>query len=1229
MEKFTVDLDKVLDEFEFNEEREQLQASILNGRSNITPAPQPQAPVITGKMLPASSYRRPAFEPINLADADFGIEPTATTSVKSELLQNGFVETIKPEDSTPLLDIDLPSNENAVNSLIDVVDEYQYKPFNLDIPPDPYEGQELLKDFRPDLLESYDSAKESDKNYSIDEIQRLPDVTSCPVLITSPDSSKDDCTISSELQSLNTSEICDIDSTNADFSDVELYKCLQEYEEREDLLSVNYNCGSSTDVLSPRSEFSDELIAEKPLICDDSISETKDTISSETSNNLLSNNNYDEPQEDINEQLLLSEEEKVILEEILEDSPEVDVSFEESKTVEKLENELEMISDVKVECEVIKDKSQKIDEQNDIPDLPIVPDSSLELEFQHDEAMHNFNQKIDEELLEKNSNNEVIIEDKGHLSESQVEYDYPSEKEPTDSLCSIESTETILLKDDNQISVNTVTDSLDSQSTCSLPSEVIGDTIESIEESHLQRPNTLELNGTTNCENELPSTLSTDSDCALSLIERRLGKLQPYWVPDEAAKSCMRCQLKFTVVKRRHHCRACGEVLCSKCCNLRARLSYMNNNEGRVCQQCYNTLVRASQVEQKVATIKHPNPNNPMEYCSTVPPLQQVTDSKNQPVPSVLVPVSVLKREGRVKSDVPKQVMFSDGIRPGGDLTDLDGSSERIIPTRRISRSLKKLSPTINNVIPANRRPLNSQTQSYIPNIGLPPAAKRDQGELIFDDTERPIALNDPETMFAVNPNLFLYVRRVFLDCCVKRETWCMSTEGLACVGQDEVVILLETLPNEKHPPRDIFLFVNNLYKNASTGVTVSDMSFTAPVNTTLLDSNNHGGFLFVRQTYQCMQKLRLPSPPYLFALLVHQYETPWAKMFPIRLMLRLGAEYRYYPCMLVSIRNRPSLYTEIGQTVIKLLVDFRQYSYGLPTVKGCYIHMDEKQIMVLLPRNRYDQVSRLVLASNRGLLAFGANFSAVADSHLVCVQSTKDDGNYNTQAINIHNKPRQITGASFIALNGDLEDEASTRWRIVEDGVMVEMSSQKMALLRDALRLMKDFKLNCGTNDEQTVIFHWTEDDVNFNIGVKSCIDGRLLDGVYSIRVHNGVDYSGKRRFIRWTEVFVIQCEETSDRVDEPLDTSRTAESISKATCTALVPLLDLLSAASLTPLALRIIINPDSVGYEAGSGQSKLPPLYMQSLDEHLVPVVNAIAVKAQQSSVILELVFRVMEH
>jgi len=36
--------------------------------------------------------------------------------------------------------------------------------------------------------------------------------------------------------------------------------------------------------------------------------------------------------------------------------------------------------------------------------------------------------------------------------------------------------------------------------------------------------------------------------------------------------------------------------------------------------------------------------------------------------------------------------------------------------------------------------------------------------------------------------------------------------------------------------------------------------------------------------------------------------------------MLRLGAEYRYYPCMLVSVRNRTPVYWEIGHTIINLL---------------------------------------------------------------------------------------------------------------------------------------------------------------------------------------------------------------------------------------------------------------------------------------------------------------------
>lgn len=45
-----------------------------------------------------------------------------------------------------------------------------------------------------------------------------------------------------------------------------------------------------------------------------------------------------------------------------------------------------------------------------------------------------------------------------------------------------------------------------------------------------------------------------------------------------------------------------------------------------------------------------------------------------------------------------------------------------------------------------------------------------------------------------------------------------------------------------------------------------------------------------------------------------------------------------------------------------------------------------------------------------------------------------------------------------------------------------------------------------------------------DFFARVKSPIDGQLMDGIPSIRVHNGTDYKGATRFIRWTEVFIIK---------------------------------------------------------------------------------------------------------
>lgn len=186
----------------------------------------------------------------------------------------------------------------------------------------------------------------------------------------------------------------------------------------------------------------------------------------------------------------------------------------------------------------------------------------------------------------------------------------------------------------------------------------------------------------------------------------QLGKVQPYWIPDNVTNTCMQCQIKFSLIKRRHHCRACGQVLCSACCSCRAKLEYMGDMEARVCTPCerklnkegydgLNSLTPDDQHQSADRPSIPPNPNNPMEYCSTIPPHQQAQSSQASPI-SVMVPVGVLKREGSRGARKDKNVMFSDGIRPGCDLTDLDNWDN---PSEGGSRkSNKRVSTPISNL---------------------------------------------------------------------------------------------------------------------------------------------------------------------------------------------------------------------------------------------------------------------------------------------------------------------------------------------------------------------------------------------------------------------------------------------------------------------------------------------------------------------------------------------------
>jgi hypothetical protein len=116
----------------------------------------------------------------------------------------------------------------------------------------------------------------------------------------------------------------------------------------------------------------------------------------------------------------------------------------------------------------------------------------------------------------------------------------------------------------------------------------------------------------------------------LSDNEKMLGLLAPIWLPDNESESCMKCGIKFSFRRRRHHCRACGLIFCSACCNLKLMLPYRiskssnnsSNNDAfnteamsdantkessRVCILCYETINKVNELRLNLQKSFIPN----------------------------------------------------------------------------------------------------------------------------------------------------------------------------------------------------------------------------------------------------------------------------------------------------------------------------------------------------------------------------------------------------------------------------------------------------------------------------------------------------------------------------------------------------------------------------------------------------------------------------------------------
>lgn len=109
------------------------------------------------------------------------------------------------------------------------------------------------------------------------------------------------------------------------------------------------------------------------------------------------------------------------------------------------------------------------------------------------------------------------------------------------------------------------------------------------------------------------SNISRSKTLPLKTLLENEHRIVYKWIPDSSVSTCYKCKIDFTLINRKHHCRNCGKIFCSKCSNnwaeipnfinnvskeniywsLNTYINYFNisNSKERTCEICFLKIV--------------------------------------------------------------------------------------------------------------------------------------------------------------------------------------------------------------------------------------------------------------------------------------------------------------------------------------------------------------------------------------------------------------------------------------------------------------------------------------------------------------------------------------------------------------------------------------------------------------------------------------------------------------
>lgn len=573
----------------------------------------------------------------------------------------------------------------------------------------------------------------------------------------------------------------------------------------------------------------------------------------------------------------------------------------------------------------------------------------------------------------------------------------------------------------------------------------------------------------------------------LTESELQLGKTSPYWIPDSECPNCMLCNTRFTIITRRHHCRACGRVLCGSCCNEKAFLEYLQE-EGkklqavRVCKPCSAMLARIETHEQdeqrRRESIASENGLSGDETISSIP------------AASTSIPRGVLKTKptvhvneedgastssqahstsGNVSDSSRRSVMFRDGVRPGAPADEGNPEEERSTALKPKKKSRKRTS-VVRRI--AELR-MEDELACALPKEGITKLL------IVKPDCEHP-KFEDASTVLETlcNFSVVTVVLKKNLNCTVQifnnpnfGLVWAVSTQGFAQIGLDELMFSWTLNDQEKQKvdaeepeldeksalvvlPLPVLHRISLIYTQSTeheyAGVRKVENRLMRVHSVTDPTYPLTKHIMFFRPTVQVgLKNMRIPTNPFLIACFLHDDELNWATALPNRLLYKLGEKFNVFPTPFVNSIGRESTYsTDVSGTVLKVFTDFRSWSYRMRHISGCTVSLTNDKTVIRIPKSAIKELKD-VLNFSRSMVAWSCDLHCEDDSVLVCEET--DPGLYSTQVFAKNIGQRESTSASFVILDGGSK-VSSLQVNVVEDGVAVRLQSERLETILNAI---------------------------------------------------------------------------------------------------------------------------------------------------------------------------------